>query len=79
MAFVFLAMVLSLIGLIASIIAYYFKIIALEEAHKELAFFKNEAVKRGHATWNISDRIPGNTEFQWKDPPKEVKEANVES
>ena len=59
MAFVFLAMLLSLLGLIAAIIAYYFKILALDEAKKDLAFFQNEAVKRGHATWNMSTKEPG--------------------
>ena len=76
MAFVFLAMLLSFIGLIAAIIAYYYKFLALEEAKKDLALFKNEAVKRGHATWNISDRLPGKTDFQWKEPPKYVEEVN---
>ena len=79
MTFVFLAMLLSLIGLVAAIIAYYFKILAIDEAKKELAFFQNEAVKRGHATWNMSTREPGKSEFQWKDPPKNVEEAKVES
>ncbi len=79
MAFVFLAMLLSLIGLIAAIIAYYFKILALDEAKKDLAFFQNEAVKRGHATWNMSTREPGKSQFQWKDPPKNVRDAKVEN
>ena len=79
MAFVFLAMLLSLFGLIAAIIAYYFKILALDEAKKDLAFFQNDAVKRGHATWNMSTNEPGKSVFQWKEPPKNVEEAKVES
>ena len=75
MAFLFLAMLLSLIGLIASIIAYYYKTLALDEAKKDLAFFQNEAVKRGNATWNMSNLEPGKSLFQWKDPPKNAEKV----